>query len=53
MQYQLKVAELPGILMIEDDGTIRCVPEDVANRDWQAYQAWLAADPENEPLPAE
>lgn len=39
--------------MIEEDGTVRFVPDDSANRDWQEYQAWLAADPENQPLPAD
>ena len=27
-----------------------CVPDDPANTDWQAYQAWLEAG--NTPLPA-
>jgi hypothetical protein len=29
------------------------VPNDLNNRDWVEYQAWLAADPANQPLPPE
>jgi hypothetical protein len=30
------------ILWIDDSDTVRWVPNDPANRDWIAYQAWLA-----------
>ena len=29
------------------EGIIMTIPNDPANRHWQEYQAWLAADPEN------
>lgn len=29
------------------------IPEDAGNRDWVAYLAWRAADPDNKPEPAE
>lgn len=41
---------VPGIIRI-DDGTF--IPQNEGNRDWQEYQAWLAADPDNQPLPAD
>lgn len=53
MQYKLNQNSIPGILKIEDDGTISCVPESTENMDWQDYQDWLAADPANQPLPAD
>ncbi len=53
MQYQL-INDSDCIKLLEDGGMIRFVPNDSRNLDWQAYQAWLAADPENNiPLPAE
>ncbi len=53
MQYQL-ITNSSYVKMIEADGTMRFVPNDPANSDWAAYQAWLAADPENNiPLPAD
>jgi hypothetical protein len=30
-----------------------CIPNDPQNKDWQDYQAWLAADPANQPDPAD
>lgn len=41
------------ILRLNDNGSISSIPNDMANADWQEYQAWLAADPENQPLPAD
>jgi len=35
------------IKLIDESGKEWSVPNDPANRDWQEYQAWLAADPEN------
>lgn len=42
------------ILRVDDDGVINFIPNDSLNKDWQEYQAWLAADPENNiPEPAD
>jgi len=41
------------IMKIEESGVQHCIPNDPANRDWQSYQAWLAADPVNQPLSAD
>ena len=55
MQYQ-QVKDSQGnvlsnqIQLTKDDGTIWLIPEDPLNRDWQAYQAWLAQG--NTPLAA-
>jgi hypothetical protein len=46
MQYKLTQSGY-GVQQTLDDGSLRCIPPDPANRDWQEYQAWLAADPEN------
>jgi arabinogalactan endo-1,4-beta-galactosidase len=35
------------IKVLKEDGITWHVPNDPSNRDWQEYQAWLAADPEN------
>lgn len=44
----------PNIILRNIDGIISCIPNDPTNRDWQEYQAWLAADPENNvPLAAD
>jgi hypothetical protein len=45
--YQLS-ANPNIIIRVSDNAQI---PNDPENRDWLAYQAWLAED--NEPLPAE
>lgn len=51
--YNVGGTQATGILKIEGEVTI-CIPSDPANRDWAEYQAWLAADPENNvPEPAE
>lgn len=52
MQYQL-IANSDYIKRIEDDGNIWFVPNEPSNSMWQAYQAWLAEDPNNQPLPAD
>lgn len=52
MQYQL-ITDSECIKMIDGNGVIKCIPNDERNTDWQEYQAWLAADPENQPEPAE
>lgn len=50
MRYQLRNGT-EHIFQIDDQGNIAAVPNDMANKDWQAYQAWLAQG--NEPEPAE
>ena len=45
--YQLTA--YPNIIMREADGAF--IPNDPANRDWQAYQAWVAEG--HTPTPAE
>lgn len=50
--YQL-IADSNFIRMTSASGVVSFIPDDPANRDWADYQAWLAADPENNvPLPA-
>lgn len=39
------------IKAINPDGSVKFVPPDLTNTDWQEYQAWLALG--NEPEPAE
>lgn len=39
------------IIMTRDSGSVVFVPNDPANRDWQAYQEWLAQG--NQPLDAD
>ena len=41
------------IIKIDDAGVVSAVPNDESNKDWQAFQAWLAEDPENQPDPAD
>jgi hypothetical protein len=36
-----------GIILILDNGEYIVIPNNPANTYWQEYQAWLAADPEN------
>lgn len=52
MQYKL-LNNSSGIELTDDNGITKSIPNDFFNRDWQEYQAWLAADPENQPLPAD
>lgn len=53
MQYQL-IANSNYLKRTDPQGVITFIPDDPANTDWQAYQAWLAADPVNNvPLPAD
>lgn len=52
MQYQL-ILNSDSVKLTEDSGLIKYIPNDPANSDWQIYQAWLAADPENQPELAE
>lgn len=42
-----------NIMCIDDDGGVSYHPNAPDNTGWQAYQAWLAADPANQPLPAD
>lgn len=57
MQYQLvkklNTEEINETIIkrIDDNGQVSYIPADMANRDWAAYQAWLAE--ENEPEAAE
>jgi hypothetical protein len=57
MQYQLftnSLGQTDAIVLKIEDGVTYYIPNDQSNSDWRAYQAWLAADPENNiPLPAE
>ncbi len=59
MQYRYVSDGLGGvregwIQALDDSGLLWSVPADVSNLDWQSYQAWLAADPENNvPLQAD
>jgi hypothetical protein len=48
-----KLTNSDFIIFTDADGTIWWIPNDPANRHWQQYQAWLAADPNNQPLPAD
>jgi hypothetical protein len=41
------------ILCIESSGLLWYVPNNNENSMWQAYQAWLAADPNNQPEAAD
>lgn len=50
MNYKLTLNE-NMIQKIEDNGTVRWVPNDPSNKDWMDYQEWLGQ--ENEPLPAD
>lgn len=49
--YQVNGQLVAGISRIDLDGSISFVPDEPENRDWQAYQEWLAAG--NTPEPAE
>lgn len=51
MQYQLTDSD--NVKRINEDGTTSWIPNDPGNRDWIAYQDWLAADEANIPLPAD
>lgn len=56
MQYQL-VKQIDSeeinqnLIKRIDNSEVSWIPADMANRDWVAYQTWLAL--ENEPDPAE
>lgn len=54
-KYHKKIDGSPSeyILRLNEDDTTSTIPNNPANSDWQAYQAWLEADPENQPLPAD
>jgi hypothetical protein len=42
-----------GILRL-GEGSVTSIPNNADNAEWRQYQAWLAADPENNiPLPAD
>jgi hypothetical protein len=42
-----------GAVQIDRDGIISTIPNAPDNIDWIEYQAWLAADPGNQPLPVD
>ena len=53
MSYKLMLNST-GVFKTNDEGLILGVPADSSNTDWQEYQAWLVADPENNiPEPAD
>jgi hypothetical protein len=52
MNYKL-IADSEDILWTDDEGIIHNVPNEPMNKDWQEYQVWLAADPGNQPDPAD
>jgi hypothetical protein len=52
MIYQL-IADSNCIKRVDDAGVISFIPDDPENSDWRVYQEWLAADPANQPEPAE
>ncbi len=52
MTYQLTQDE-NCIKLIDDNDVVYWIPNDAGNKDWVAYQEWLAADPENQPEPAD
>jgi len=51
MQYKL-LATSEAVLRTDDNGVVSYIPPDELNKDWQAYQSWLAIEG-NTPLPAE
>ena len=54
MTYQLMNDDdgiLSGIKLTQDDGLMKFIPIDEANRDYQEYLEWLALG--NEPEPAD
>ena len=40
MQYEF-VNNSSNIKLIEDDGTVRFIPNDIGNRHWREYQQWF------------
>lgn len=52
MQYKL-LAGTSDVYRVNENGSYTIIPPTEENYDWQRYQAWLAADPKNKPLPAD
>jgi hypothetical protein len=40
--YNMQGVQTTGVSRHDDDGSISYIPNDEGNRDWKAYQDWLA-----------